>query len=99
MGEDKIPMTTYKVTYDHFISRGNDTDIISHRINYGATSDIVPPGEILYANFQVQHDIDAFIQSEFQLPEKCNRNNLLKCEDSDVKRWESSHFKHDHALR
>merc|ERR1711918_253555 len=73
--EDKIPMTSYKVLYDHFITR-NNSDIISHRINYASTGGIVAPGEILYANFEVQHDVDAFIQNEFRLPSQCDRNNL-----------------------
>jgi hypothetical protein len=97
--ENKLLMTPYKVTYDHFISRGNDTDIISHRINYGDTGNLTAPGEILYANFQVQHDVDAFIQKEFQLPEQCNRNNLLKCGDGNVRQWEAKFFKHDHAMK
>jgi hypothetical protein len=96
--EDKLPMTAYKVLYDHFITREGDTDIISHRINYAATTGTVPPGEILYADFKVQHDVDAFIQSEFQLPSQCVRNNLLRCDDEKVKQWEAMHFKHDYAM-
>jgi hypothetical protein len=95
--DDKLPFTSYKIQYDHYITRA-DSDIITHRINFNATGGIVPPGEILYADFKVQHDIDAFIQTEFKLPKQCIRNNLLKCEDSKVKQWEAMHFKHDYAM-
>lgn len=95
--EVKLPMTSYKVIYDYYVTRDND-DIISHRINYASDSGI-PLGRILYGDFHVQHDMDAFIQSEFQLPDQCKRNNLLNCGEDNVKRWEAMHFKHDHALR
>merc|ERR1711998_746583 len=90
---EEIPLlfTSYKIQYDHFVTRSSG-DIISHRINFNATGGIVPPGEILYSNFQVQHDIDAFVQSEFQLPAQCKRNNLLKCADNHVKNWEAKFF-------
>merc|ERR1711862_716355 len=89
--EIPLPFTSYKIQYDHYVTRV-DGDIITHRINFNATGGIVPAGEILYSNFTVQHDIDAFIQSEFQLPEKCKRNNLLQCDDGQVKKWEAKYF-------
>jgi hypothetical protein len=95
--EIPLPFTSYKIQYDHFVTR-SDGDIITHRINFNATGGIVPPGEILYSDFQVQHDIDAFIQSEFQIPAQCKRNNLLRCDDSKVGRWEETYFKHSNAL-
>jgi hypothetical protein len=96
--EIPLPFTSYKIQYDHFVTR-SDGDVISHRINFNATGGVVPPGEILYSDFQVQHDIDAFIQSEFQIPAQCKRNNLIKCEDSKVSQWEATFFRHSHALR
>ena len=37
---DKIPLTSCSVSYTHFITRGNGTDIISRHINYGGTSGV-----------------------------------------------------------
>lgn len=96
--EDKLPMTAYKIIYEHFITR-NESDIISHRINIDSPDGLFPPQEILYANFEVQHDVDAFIQREFQLPKQCQRNNLLNCDSVQMKKWEAKYFKHDHNLR
>jgi len=94
---DKIPLSYLTAEYDYFVTREGD-DVISHRINYVVEGD-VPPGEILYANFTVQHDLDAFIQSEFQLPPQCDRNNLLYCGDNRIEKWEAKYFKHDAMFR
>jgi hypothetical protein len=98
---EEIPLlfTSYKLQYDHFVSRADSGDIISHRINFNSTGGLFDAGEILYSDFQVQHDIDAFIQSEFQIPQQCLKNNLINCESSRVAQWENTHFKHSAALK
>lgn len=92
---EEIPLmfTKYKIQYEHFVTRADNGDIITHRINTNDTGALAPAGEILYSDFQVQHDIDAFIQSEFQIPQQCLKNNLLKCPSDGVSRWESMYFK------
>lgn len=98
---EEIPLlfTQYKIQYDHYVSRADTGDIISHRINFNSTAGLFPPGEILYSDFQVQHDLDAFIQNEFQIPQQCLRNNLLNCDGDSVARWETTYFKHEAALK
>jgi len=92
---DKIPFTPYSIDYHHFITRADNSDVISHRININSTDGLFPPQEILYSNFQVQHDLDAFRESEFQIPAVC-QGNILKCDDSQTLKWNAAYFKHDH---
>ena len=46
------------VKYTYYITQNENGDVISHAIDYHAPT--VAPGRILYGNFTVQHDLDAF---------------------------------------
>lgn len=87
----------FGIAYDYYIHRTETSDVISHRINFNA-SGVGQAGEILYGNFQVQHDLDSFKQV-FTPPPQCLKSNVLKCPSSQVKSWEQKHFKHDFALQ
>jgi hypothetical protein len=90
--EDKIPFTPYKVEYDHFISRLDNGDIITHRIDVTSSDGLFPPQNVLYSDFKVQHDVDAFIQQEFRIPEICLKDNLLYGGDDQIARMEATYF-------
>merc|ERR1711918_135736 len=94
---DKLPMTSYTIDYHHYITR-SDEDVISHRIEISNAQEIIPPQEILYKDFQVQHDVEAFIQSEFQIPHQC-KGNILSCDDAKMRKWDAMYFKHDHMRK
>merc|ERR1712023_285577 len=66
--KDKIPFTKVGVNYTYYVTR-NGTDIISHKISYSAPG--AAPGDILYGNFTVVHDIENFRQ-QFTPPAVCN---------------------------
>jgi len=91
---DSLPLTPYKIDYHHFITRDGD-DIISHRINIESKEGLFPPQEITYKDFQVQHDTDAFMRSEFVVPDVC-LGNILRCDDNQMSAWNAKYFKHDH---
>jgi hypothetical protein len=92
---DKLPMTSYSIDYHHFVTRANNSDVISHRININSDDGLFPPQEILYKDFVVQHDTEAFRESEFQIPKKC-QGNILRCDDQQKRKWNAAYFKHDH---
>ena len=58
----------------------NGTDTITHRIDQ-----TYPGGNatILFGDFQVQHDLEAF-RKQFEVPQQCQKNNLLQCPSSTV---------------
>merc|ERR1712167_173895 len=95
---DHIPFTKIGVNYTFYITEqktSNGTDVITHRIDYGASSGAgVTPGSILYGNFQVQHDLDAF-RKTFTPPAACLKNNVLTCQSHKVKDWNKKFFKHE----
>jgi len=96
----QIPFTKVGLNYTYYITRdtsGNSTDIISHRINYGAPQEGVS-GHILYGNFTVQKDLDAF-KKTFMPPAICLKPNTLTCNDQQIKQWERKYFKHSAAQR
>jgi len=86
------------IGYEYFLHRTNNSDVISHRIDYNVSGAKVPAGSILYGGFQVQHDLDTFKQV-FTPPAECLKPNVLKCPDQQVAAWEKQYFKHDYALR
>jgi len=85
------------VNYSYHLHREDNGDVISHRIDYEAPS--VPPGSILYGNFTVQHDIDAFKKAFFALPSACQSGQLFSCGDDKVEQIERKYFKHSSWLR
>ena len=87
-----LPFTKDHINYTFYITT-NGTDVITHRINYGAPG---AEGSILYGNFQVQHNISAF-RSVFEPPAECLKANVLACPPSKVKEWNRKYFKHSAA--
>ena len=112
--KDKIPFTKVRrvqscilsspgslqvgVNYTYYVTR-NGTDIISHKISYSAPG--ADPGDILYGNFTVVHDIENFRQ-QFTPPAVCNpqgshKGHALSCSGEKIKEWERKYFKHSAA--
>merc|ERR1712107_696845 len=85
------------IGYEYFVHRTNNSDVISHRIDFNVSGADIPGGSILYGDFQVQHDLDSF-RDVFTPPAECMKNNVLKCPSQQVQSWEKNHFKHDYAL-
>merc|ERR1712151_682520 len=92
-----LPIGKVSVGYEYFIHRTEDSDVISHRIDYNVSGVDGPGGTILYGDFQVQHDVDTF-KDVFTPPAECLKPNVLKCPSQQVQSWEKNHFKHDYAL-
>ena len=86
-----IPFTKQKLNYTYYITK-DGSDVISHRIDYGAGS-AQSTGTILYGDFQVQHNISQF-RSVFQPPAACLKPNTLKCSTKKVEEWNRRYFKH-----
>merc|ERR1711959_645301 len=96
--KDHIPFTKVGVNYTYYITR-NGTDIITHKIHYSAPG--AAPGDILFGNFSVQHDVESFRQN-FVPPAQCNpqgsgKGHALSCNEDKVKQWEAKYFKHSAA--
>jgi hypothetical protein len=85
------------VNYSYHLHREDNGDVISHRIDYVAPG--TAPGSILYGNFSVQHDFDAFKQAFFALPEACQSSQVMSCGDEKVEQIERKYFKHSSWLR
>jgi len=92
----QIPFTKVGVNYTYFLTR-DGSDIITHRIDYTAGPS-VPPGSILYGNFTVQKDLEAF-KKTFMPPPECLKPNTLSCNSKQVKKWNKKYFKHAAAQR
>jgi hypothetical protein len=84
------------VNYSFHLHREDNGDVISHRIDYAAPG--TAPGSILYGNFTVQHDYDAFKET-FALPEACQSSQVFSCGDEQVQQIERKYFKHSSWLR
>merc|ERR1712087_528772 len=98
MGEhNNFVIQKLAIDYDYFVHRTDTGDVVSHRIQYNVSGTDVPAGTILYGDFQVQHDLDTFIQT-FTPPAECLKPNVLKCPSHQVQSWEKAHFKHDYAV-
>jgi hypothetical protein len=69
------------ISYDFFLHREENGDVISHRIDFNTS--VQQQGSILYGNFQVAHDIDAH-REHFALPDACTGNILNCCDDMDA---------------
>jgi hypothetical protein len=80
-------------SYDYFLHREDNGDVISHRINYFAAA---VNGSILYGDFQVPHDIDAFA-SAWDIPTQC-QGNILDCHCDVTDEVHQKYFKHEYAL-
>lgn len=89
----KLPFSPVKINYTYYVTvDGNDT--ITHRIDYSAPGDPkLQAGHILYGNFTVQHDLEAF-RDVFKPPAACLKPNILKCPTEMVEEWERNHFSH-----
>jgi hypothetical protein len=85
------------VNYSYHLHREDNGDVISHRIDFEAPS--VTPGHILYGNFTVQHDIDAFKKAFFTLPAACQSSQVFNCGPDKVEQVERKYFKHSSWLR
>jgi hypothetical protein len=85
------------VNYSYHLHREDNGDVISHRIDYQAVG--ATPGSILYGNFTVQHDIDAFKTAFFTLPASCQAGTVRGCGDEQVDQIERKYFKHSSWLR
>jgi len=97
---DKLPFTKgLGVTYDYYVTRSG-SDIISHRIDFtypGQQNSSA--GTILYGNFQNKmHDIIAH-REMFKIPPQCQKNNLLKCADNSIEKWERHYFQRSRAMK
>merc|ERR1711862_29050 len=82
------------VTYDYFLHREENGDVISHRINFNTS--VQQEGSILYGNFQVAHDIDAH-RELFAVPDQCKGNILDCCDDMDA--LDKTYDFHSYAVR
>jgi len=85
------------VNYSYHLHREDNGDVISHRIDYEAPA--TAPGSILYGNFTVQHDIDAFKAAFFALPAACQSSQVFGCGPDKVEQIERKYFKHSSWLR
>jgi hypothetical protein len=86
------------VEYDYFVHRENNSDVISHRIDFGAPAQNVS-GSILYGGFAVQHDLDLHRQ-RFAVPDVCKGNILdCGCDDDGAPEIDAKWFRHAHAMR
>jgi hypothetical protein len=95
---DKLPFTKgLGVSYDHYITR-NGADIISHRIDFAYPGQQNASNSILYGNFTVQHNKTSF-RNVFKIPPQCQKNNLLKCEDAMMEKWDRKYFKRNYAMK
>jgi len=74
------------VKYTYYITQNENGDVISHAIDYQAPS--VSPGRILYGNFTVQHDLDAF-RELFKAPAACLKDNTLHCNSDLMEKWDN----------
>lgn len=80
--DDTVAFGVAHVSYDYFITREGE-DVITHRIDYGASK--IEPGAILYADFQVQHNLTEFEQV-FQISDECQK--AMQCPDSLLAKWD-----------
>lgn len=85
---DHLPFTKGDaVNYTYYITLSDDrTDTISHRIDiFSAASG---PEQILYGDFQVQHNIDTFRETiKGYVKPECNAANILPCNQAHSKKW------------
>ena len=85
-----IPFTGVKVNYTYYVTT-NGTDVITHRIDYGASKAKGAVGSILYGDFQPQHNITAF-RSVFTPPAACQTGHVMQCPKGKVEEWEETYF-------
>jgi len=101
--KDSIAWTPLFVNYTYYITHKGD-DVITHKIHYAPpVASGAPPGDILYGNFTVQHDLDTF-RKTFLPPAMCypqgsHKGHALSCDGSKVKEWEKKFFKHSAAAK
>jgi len=81
--EEDISVLKATVKYTYYITQSDNGDVISHAIDYSAPG--TAPGRILYGNFTVQHDLDAF-REVFKAPSSC-QGNVMTCPPDLVAKW------------
>lgn len=100
--KDTIPFTPLSVNYTYYIThKGND--VITHKIHYAPPPGTTAPGDILYGNFTVQHDLTTF-RKNFVPPQMCypqgsHKGHALACNDAKIQEWERKFFKHSAASK
>jgi hypothetical protein len=97
----KLPLTKgVAIAYDYYITR-DGSDITSHRIDftYPGQSGNSTAGSILYGNFQNKMQDVIAHREMFKIPPQCQKNNLLKCEDKSIEKWERNYFRSNYALK
>jgi len=92
--ESSVLPKVLTVTYEYFLHREANGDVISHRIDFNTS--VAQEGSILYGNFEVAHDIDAH-RAKFAVPDQCT-GNILNCCDSQDELDQKYDF-HSFALR
>jgi hypothetical protein len=91
--KDHLPFTKDGVNYTYYITE-QDTDVISHRIDFVDPTGL---GSILYGNFQVQHDLDAF-RKTFVIPDACY-GNIMACQGTTSERLRRMYHPHTAARK
>ena len=86
-----LPFTKDTMTYTYYITKADNGDVITQRIDYAVTNDKKATGSILYGDFQVQHNLTAF-RDVFQVPAACLKPNTLTCNNDKVAEWERKFF-------
>jgi len=86
------------VDYQFFVHRENNSDVVSHRIDFGTSTNA--SGSILYGGFAVQHDLDLHRQ-RFAVPDVCTGNIIPcgGCDDDGDAEIDAKWFKHAHTMR
>ena len=90
----RIPLPGGKgfgVNYTYYITR-NNTDIITHRIDFDVPGTKVKAGSILYGDFTVPKDLDAF-RKTFMPPDVCIK--ARPCGDAEEEAWNNKYFKNN----
>merc|ERR1711862_40672 len=92
--ESSVLPKVLTITYDYFLHREENGDVISHRIDFNTS--VAQEGSILYGNFEVAHDIDAH-RELFAVPDQCKGNILDCCDDMDA--LDKTYDFHSYAVR
>ena len=100
--KDNIPFTPLSVNYTYYIThKGND--VITRKIHYAPPPGTTAPGDILYGNFTVQHDVTTFrknfVPPQICYPQGSHKGHALACGDAKIQEWEHKFFKHSAASK
>ena len=86
-----VPLPGHKsfgINYTYFITR-NNSDIITHRIDFAVPGTSVKAGSILYGDFKVQKDLDSF-RKTFYPPAVCAK--ARRCSEGQEEEWNKKYF-------